>query len=164
MTIQTPVPTIGVDTNQSGSSYEPARVMIYSHDTYGLGHLRRCLKISEGLKRVYPELSILLLTGSPHAGRYPLPEGMDFIKLPSVVKTGEASYLPRSLKSSFDTVLELRQNIILEAAKAFEPTMMLVDHSPLGMKGELKKTLFWLKERNPQCQLGTFFPRINGQI
>jgi predicted glycosyltransferase len=128
-------------------------MVIYSHDTYGLGHLRRCLKISEALNHTYPELTILLLTGSSYAGRYPLPEGMDFIKLPAVVKVSDNTYRPRSLGISFTEILELRQNLIFEAVRTFNPALLLVDHSPLGMKGELKKTLFWLKEENPRCQL-----------
>ena len=73
------------------------RVLLYSHDTYGLGHLRRCLKISKALKVLNPDAPILLVTGSPHVGKYILPAGVDFIKLPAVVKTGADGYQPRSL-------------------------------------------------------------------
>ncbi len=71
----------------NGSGHTAPRMVIYSPDTYGLGHVRRCIKIVEALKAINPELSVLLLTGSPHAGRFPLPEGVDFVKLPEVVKS-----------------------------------------------------------------------------
>ena len=129
----------------------PPRALIYSHDTYGLGHLRRCLKISKALKDAYPDISILLVTGSPHAGRYPLPEDVDFVKLPAVVKTSAYGYRPRSLGGSFSDVLELRQNIIFEAVRTFDPNLLIVDHSPLGMKGEVLKTLLWLRQQNSPC-------------
>ncbi len=130
-------------------SSEGPRLLIYSHDTFGLGHFRRCLKIAKAFKSAYPESSILLVTGQPQAERYRLPEGTDFIKLPAVVKVGENRYRPRSLGSSFEKILELRQNLIFEAAQSFRPHILLVDHAPLGMKGEIKKTLFELKNQNP---------------
>ncbi len=136
-------------TNSDIKILEAPRLLIYSHDTYGLGHFRRCLKIAKGLKSAYPESSILLVTGQPQAERYRLPEGTDFIKLPAVVKVGDNRYRPRSLGSSFETVFELRQNLISEAVRTFQPHIFLVDHVPLGMKGEIKRTLFALKNRIP---------------
>ena len=141
-------------TNGSGGSGRTApRMVIYSPDTYGLGHVRRCIKIVEALKALHPELSVLLLTGSPHAGRFPLPDGVDFVKLPQVVKTGANNYQARSFGISITETLELRQNLICEAVKTFRPQLMLVDHSPIGVKGELRKTLLWLKRHNPMCQI-----------
>ena len=130
-----------------------ARVAIYAHDTYGLGHLCRCLKIAKALRAAYPEVSVLLITGSPYAGRYAFPQGVDFVKLPSVVKTDADTYEPRSLGATFPEILELRQNMIFEAVKTFDPQLFLVDHSPLGMKGEIRKTLEWLKKERSDCQL-----------
>ncbi|HLG94451.1 MAG TPA: glycosyltransferase, partial [candidate division Zixibacteria bacterium] len=118
-----------------------------SHDTFGLGHFRRCLKIAKVFRSVYPESSILIVTGQPQAERYRLPDGVDFLNLPAVVKTGENQYRPRSLGNSFEQIFEVRQNFIFEATRSFAPHLFLVDHSPLGMKGEAKKTLFWLKEQ-----------------
>ncbi len=135
---------------------KPPRLLIYSHDTFGLGHFRRCLKIAKAFQSAYPESSILLVTGQPQAERYRLPEGTDFIKLPAVVKVGENRYQPRSLGSSFEKIFELRQNLIFEAVKSFRPHIFLVDHAPIGMKGEIKKTLQEFKTRNdsPALVLG----------
>src|SRR5450631_4864915 len=40
------------------------KVLLYSHDTFGLGHLRRNLAIVEGLLRPSERFSVQLLTGS----------------------------------------------------------------------------------------------------
>ena len=59
--------------NQAVSTWPPSalsgtpagqvrRMAIYCHDTYGLGRLRRCLKICRAFRDSYPHLSILLLT------------------------------------------------------------------------------------------------------
>jgi len=140
-------PSFLTETSVRATPGEGARILIYSHDTFGLGHFRRCLKIAKAFRSVYPESSILIVTGQPQAERYRLPEGVDFIKLPSVVKSGDDQYRPRSLGNSFKQIFELRQNLIFEAVRVFNPHLFLVDHSPLGMKGEIKKTLFRVKEQ-----------------
>lgn len=145
-----------VPAEKAEKTTESPRYLIYSHDTFGLGHFRRCLKIAKALKINYPESSILLVTGQPQAERYLLPEGTDFIKLPAVVKVGDNCYQPRSLGGSFENIFELRQNLIFEALRTFQPHLLLVDHSPLGMKGEIKKTLLELKNQShpPSIVLG----------
>ncbi len=140
-------PSFLTETSVRSAPSDGARILVYSHDTFGLGHFRRCLKIAKAFRAVYPESSILIVTGQPQAERYRLPEGVDFLKLPAVVKTGENQYRPRSPGNSFQQIYELRQNLIFEAVRVFNPHLFLVDHSPLGMKGEAKKTLFWLKEQ-----------------
>ena len=41
------------------------RILIYSHDTFGLGHLRRCRTIAHSLVERFKQLSVLILSGSP---------------------------------------------------------------------------------------------------
>ncbi len=41
------------------------KLMVYSHDAFGLGNMRRMLAICEHLLQEIPGLSILLLSGSP---------------------------------------------------------------------------------------------------
>ena len=45
-----------------------ARVLIYSHDSFGLGHLRRCREIAHALVEKQRNLSVLILSGSPIIG------------------------------------------------------------------------------------------------
>ena len=121
------------------------RVMLYAHDTLGLGHIHRSLRIAQALRDRYPEMSILQITGSPQAYRYRYPPRVDYVKLPSVFKVGDDRYDPRYLNMPFQSILELRTSIILETAKRYRPHMLLVDHKPLGMKEELLPTLRWLQ-------------------
>ncbi|MDQ2911421.1 MAG: glycosyltransferase [Actinomycetota bacterium] len=123
----------------------PLRVMFYSHDTYGLGHLRRTLTLARYLRREQPLLSQLIVTGSPLAHRFELPPGADYVKLPSVVKLGAERYEPRSLSLPFATILGLRQELILSCARHFEPQVLVVDNVPAGLKGELVSTLRYLR-------------------
>ena len=51
-------------------------ILMYSHDTYGLGHIRRTMAIASHL--LGPRINILILTGSPIAGRFSFPERKRF--------------------------------------------------------------------------------------
>jgi predicted glycosyltransferase len=129
------------------------RMLMYSHDTFGLGHLQRCLKIARALTARYPELSILLVTGSPLVHRYELPPQVDYIKLPAVRKTGQERYEARSLATPFERILGVRTRLLLETAREYLPQIVLVDHSPTGMKNEMLPTLRWLKEHAPESSV-----------
>ena len=120
-----------------GHGSTPPRVLIYSHDTYGLGHLRRCLRITATLAARREAPSVLLATGSPRAQGFPLPRDCDVLKLPSVTKTQAGGYRARSLALGLDGMVRLRSRMLLAALEEFSPQLVLVDHAPVGMGGEL---------------------------
>jgi predicted glycosyltransferase len=124
-------------------------ILMYSHDTYGLGHIRRTMAIAAHLRG--PHTNILILTGSPIAGRFSFPEQVDFIRIPGMIKKTNEEYLPLSIKINPSHALEIRKNIITAAAKAFRPDLFIVDKEPLGLKKEVLPTLRWLN----RCQSGT---------
>jgi predicted glycosyltransferase len=130
-----------------------AKIMHYCHDTYGLGHLRRTLTLADDLRARMPHLSQLIVTGSPVAHRFPYPEDTDFIKLPAVVKTGAGRYEARSLPIPIGEVREMRSDILLSAARHFQPDALIVDHAPAGLQGEAVATLRYLKEHAPRTRL-----------
>lgn len=113
------------------------RIAIYSHDTYGLGHLRRNLAIAERLLKHDPPFEVLLVTGSPVVDEWVLPHGLDLEPLPPVVKIGADRYASRDTTVDFETIKSLREQVILRALLRFHPDALLVDHAPAGMKGEL---------------------------
>jgi len=125
-------------------------VMFYSHDTYGLGHLRRTLTLA----RFLHARSQLIVTGSPLAHRFPLPPHTDYIKLPSVVKLGRERYGPRYLQEPLASVRSLREDMLLSAARHYRPDLLIVDNVPRGLKGELLRTLRCLKEQSCRLVLG----------
>ena len=135
------------------SSGTPPRLMLYCHDTYGLGHFRRTLTLATFLAAQTPSLSQLIVTGSPVPHNFRLPERVDYIKLPSVVKVGAAQYAPRAIKAPFEDVLNLRRDIITAAARNFRPHALVVDHAPAGLKGEIVPTLRFLRESFSRTKL-----------
>ncbi len=129
---------------------ERPRVLLYSHDTFGLGHLRRNLAIADHLLRRNPPFSVKLLTGSPVLRSWPLPEGLEVQALPAVVKVGAEQYVSRDGAESFATVKARRERLILEVIRSYRPDIFLVDHAPAGMKGELLEALAYLRQEMPE--------------
>jgi predicted glycosyltransferase len=128
----------------------PQRILIYSHDTYGLGHIRRCLAIAGNLRQCPAD--IIIITGSNLAGRFRVPDRIDFVRVPGMIKVTNEEYLPLSLKLDAGEVLEIRKKIILATASAFRPDFFVVDKAPLGLKREVQDTLLWLREHQPSCR------------
>ncbi len=127
--------------------------MMYAHDTYGLGHLRRSLAIANHLARAIPDLNILLVTGSPVAHTFALPPRTDYVKLPSVVKTDDEQYRARDLDLSPECVIGLRAALLTDVAMHFAPDVVLVDHAPRGMKGEALPALRSLRRAAPDTRI-----------
>jgi len=130
------------------------RLLIYSHDTFGLGHLRRCRAIAHALVGQRRELSVLILSGSPIIGSFDFRSRVDFVRFPGVVKLRNGNYTPRGLDISIEDAIALRETIIDASAEAFRPHMFLVDKEPLGLRGEVQSTLVKLKARGTRLVLG----------
>jgi predicted glycosyltransferase len=123
---------------------------MYSHDTFGLGHIRRCLAIGLSLRKC--PANVLILTGSVLAGRFKIPRRIDFVRIPGMIKVTNEEYQPLSMKLDATEVLEIRKGIILATAKAFKPDFFIVDKAPLGLKREVVDTLHWLRGDLPSCR------------
>ncbi len=130
------------------------RVLLYSHDTFGLGHLRRSRTIAQALAAADPNLSALIVTGSPVAGRFDFPDRVDFIRLPGVVKLPDGSYRPHNLAVDIDETTRLRAALLSAAAEAFEPDLIVVDKEPWGFRGELEGVLGPASARGARLVLG----------
>lgn len=123
------------------------RIALYSHDTQGLGHVRRNLAIATALMALQPRPVILLIAGAREAGVFPVPPGIDTVTLPAFSKDLNGHYYPRSLSVSLAGLVALRANIIRAALQAFQPHVLIVDKVPLGTFGELEPSLKALRTR-----------------
>ena len=125
---------------QSGFDY-PLRVLLYSHDSVGLGHLRRNLAIAGEIATTFPNSNIMIVTGSPCATQFQLPANTDLIKIPSISKNEEGRYVTNNFSGSLEKTIEFRSKMILEAFRLFSPTLVIVDHQLTGLKGEALEML-----------------------
>ena len=115
----------------------PTRFLLYSHDTFGLGHFRRTSSIAAAIVAADPTAQVLIATGSPVAGSFGLPERVDVLTLPSATKSDEGRYRPRKVTDGLDHLVRLRSAVLVAACTEFAPHAVLVDHAPVGMAGEL---------------------------
>ena len=135
-------------------SGEHTRVLIYSHDSFGLGHLRRWRAIANGLVERNPNMSVLILSGSPIIGSFEFRRRVDFVRVPGVIKLRNGEYTSHSLKLGIEDTMAMRASIIRHTADVFDPDLFLVDKEPLGLRGELGETLEMLKARGTALVLG----------
>jgi predicted glycosyltransferase len=131
-----------------------ARILIYSHDTFGLGHLRRCRTIAHSLVDDFKQLSVLILSGSPIIGSFDFRARVDFVRVPGVIKLRNGEYTPLNLHLDIAETLSLRASIIKHTADIFSPDIFIVDKEPVGLRGEVLETLKMLKRRGTRLVLG----------
>ncbi len=131
-----------------------ARVLIYSHDSFGLGHIRRCRTIAHALAESFPKLKVLIVSGSPIIGSFDFKTRVDFVRVPSIIKLRNGDYVPLDAHSSIGEMTALRSSLIEDSAIRFAPDFVIVDKEPLGLRGELEGTLDKLKARGARLVLG----------
>ncbi|WP_171616401.1 glycosyltransferase family protein [Ruegeria sp. HKCCD6428] len=122
------------------------RILFYSHDTFGLGHLRRSRALAAAITQADQSASALILTGSPVAGRFTFPRRVDHVRLPGVTKRADGSYAARTIGMGIEEVTELRSGLIQTAVQQFDPDVLIVDKEPTGFRGELLPTLNHLQQ------------------
>jgi predicted glycosyltransferase len=125
-----------------------ARMLVYTQDSFGLGHLRRATNLANALVAAHAELSVLLVVDSPVAPFFELGPRVDFIKLPTVVKVGAGQFRTGRLGTGYEEIKTLRSHLIREAVLRFVPDVILVDHMPGGANRELLPTLAAVRRRD----------------
>lgn len=129
------------------------RIVLYSHDTLGFGHLRRNLLLADALRRCASQPEILLVAGMREAGAFEIPAGVDCLTLPAYSKGSDGQYQPRDLGGDLGELTNLRASIIKAAVKNFEPELLVVDNVPRGAQSELDSTLQYLRARNGDTRI-----------
>jgi predicted glycosyltransferase len=129
------------------------RLIVYSHDAFGLGNIRRMLAICQHLLDTIPQMSILLISGSPILHSFRLPARLDYIKLPCLGRNELGVISSKYLETPFQEITQLRSDLIKAAVINFKPDLIIVDKKPYGLQGELKETLTYLKKHLPLTKL-----------
>ncbi|SRR6266404_904242 len=126
------------------------RLMVYSHDTFGLGNIRRMLAICSHLHASIPDLSILIVSGSPMLQSFRVEPGIDYIKLPCLKRTELGELGVRFLDLDLSEIVRLRRELILSTVRSYRPDVLFVDKKPDGLAGELEPSL-----RHIKCSLSS---------
>ena len=131
------------------------RAMFYSHDGFGLGHIRITLALAHELAVRRPDAALLALTGSAQTHAYDLPPNFDYIKMPTAAKGAMYADLPvwreRGLTQS--GVWHVREAVIRRATAAYAPDLVIVDHAPAGHLREMARALRELRAAKPDARI-----------
>lgn len=152
----------GLLTANAGGEIEPMehreqsrrRVALYSHDTQGLGHVRRNIAIATALVQDRPDTDVLLLTSAPEAAMLGLPPHTDVVTLPTLHKDSGGTYQPEHLHLPLAEVLQLRGQLVAAALGQFDPDLFLVDKVARGVGGELDAALRVASRSHTRVVLG----------
>jgi predicted glycosyltransferase len=143
---------VHLDTAKPGGHPAPLsqiapKILLYSHDTCGLGNIRRTLLLSEALIAQYSRAMVLIVTGSPMVHAFRIPERTDYIKLPCLDRTSADRYAPTFLGAHDAEVAAIRRGVLRKAVLGFGPDLVIIDKRPSGVGGELLDTLRALRAR-----------------
>ena len=117
------------------------RILVYTHNSIGLGHAFRTLAVITSIKRWRPDINFLVITSTSIPQIF-FEEGIEVVKLPSVkldIDRLNDPMIPRYL-TDFDveSIFEFRQRIILETFDFFKPDVLMVEHNMTGQMSEAK--------------------------
>lgn len=136
-------------------SKDPFNIVFYSHDTMGLGHMRRNLAIAKSFLQSPFPVNVLMIVGTNCATAFSMPQGSDTLILPSLSKGKDGNYKSGSINMTCKQITGLRAAIIRSTIEAFEPDLFIADGVPRGASGELDSSLNFLHgQGKTRCVLG----------
>lgn len=152
--LKEPAPIINTKAHKP-STPRKLRIALYSHDTMGMGHMRRNLMISQALSHSNLSSNILMITGARQASAAQMPAGVDCVTLPSLRKERNGGYQSRSLDIPLEDIKGIRSQMIRTSISTFEPDIFIVDNVPRGALRELDTTLWDIRQLGKTyCVLG----------
>lgn len=128
------------------------RYLFFSHDGYGLGHVRRNSVIAQALERAEPNASVTIVTGVPNRIGWLERWGQDVVRVPPLLKDCQGRYRP--LGMSFEEAVARRGAILVETVDRVRPHVVVVDRHPLGTAGELREGLEMAARQGSALVLG----------
>lgn len=129
------------------------RYLFYSHDGYGLGHVRRNSLIARAVLDTDPTARVSLVTGIGARPRW-LHETprVRVHRVPPLLKGTDGSY--RHEKVSFEDAVRERERIFATLVDDERPDVIVVDRHPYGTAGELHAGLDAARRRGAALVLG----------
>ena len=117
------------------------RILIFTHDGRGLGHLRRLSRLGKELQK---NASVLFVTGHREAS-WLVPPECEFVRLPNLDSLdpkrsrqwGRKPFLRNGLAIGYS----LRRELIKSSLEQFKPNAIIIDYLPLGLHEEMREFL-----------------------
>jgi len=136
----------------SGNSLR--RILVYTHNSIGLGHAFRTLALVTGMKRWRPDIDFLVISGTSIPQIF-FREGIEVIKLPSIkldIDKQDSPMVSRYLSGfGLEEIFDFRQNVIMSTFDFFQPDVLVIEHNMTGQMSELIPLLMkkWMRKGGP---------------
>ena len=127
-------------------------ILLYAQDNQGLGHINRTLTIARGILASHPDVVAYIATKSAVASHFELPARCDYVKLPTFLAPDPCQLSTEETEAEKQRFRTIRARILRDAALGLKPSLVLVDHEPLGSKGEFRDGLCALKAERPETR------------
>jgi predicted glycosyltransferase len=130
------------------------RILIYTHNSIGLGHAFRTLAVITGIKKWRPDIDFLVISGTSIPQIF-FRHGIELIKLPSIgldIDRKDSPMYSRYLSGfGLAEIFDFRQRIIMESFAFFQPDVLIVEHNMTGQMSELIPVLMkkWMRKGGP---------------
>jgi predicted glycosyltransferase len=126
--------------------------LLFSHDGYGLGHVRRNVLIARAILDADPHAVVRVATGIAVSTAWLDDPRIEVLRLPPLVKADDGSY--RNAGMSFEAAVRRRAELLAAAVDAADPDVIVVDRHPYGTGGELLAPLRAARRRGTRTVLG----------
>jgi len=114
------------------------KVLLYCHNVLGFGHIVRSMRVAEEL--IARGVECRLITGCRFLDRLHVPDEVHVVRIPAL--RAEADGTMVAVDGGFlGSAIKKRSRVIAEELRSWEPDVMLVDHNPFGLMGELIESL-----------------------
>jgi predicted glycosyltransferase len=127
--------------------HDGLRALFITNECAGLGHLRRTINLARAVTENDPDATALIVTGSAALGSFELPKRVDTVKLPVFRREADGTLYAATLGVDMPMIESMRSEILRSAAAAFDPDVVVVDKTPLGLRDELVPMLEHLRAR-----------------
>jgi predicted glycosyltransferase len=130
------------------------RVLVYTHNSIGLGHAFRTLAVITGIKHWRPDIDFLVMSGTSIPQIF-FKEGIEVIKLPSIrldIDHKDSPMHSRYLAGfELESIFDFRQQIIMATFDFFQPDALIIEHNMTGQMSELIPLLMkkWMRKGGP---------------
>lgn len=129
------------------------RYLFYSHDGYGLGHVRRNTLTARAVLDTDPTAQVSLVTGIGARPRWLCESPRVRVhRVPPMLKATDGSYRHEGL--SFEEAVRERARIFTTLVEDERPDVIVVDRHPYGTAGELHSGLDTARRRGSALVLG----------
>jgi predicted glycosyltransferase len=132
-------------------------ILLYAHDGRGLGHISRTVAIGMALRRLYPQLRVLVVSGSTATDQLIDNAPLDWLKLPAYrteVIAGKSRGIDGHSGFSDQELGRLRAESLRRIILCYQPRIVLADHTPQGKHRELRPALAATDKESTRWLLG----------